>query len=84
MIEPQVDLAEEHHKVYDMLRESGLDWTIVCPTYLPDGEAVGDYRTLRDLLPEDGTKITVGDTANFSYGELIEGKHIGFRVGIAY
>jgi len=51
--------AEEHHKAYDMLRDSGLDWTIVCPTYLPDGEAVGGYRTLRDLLPEEGTKITV-------------------------
>jgi len=76
--------AEEHHKAYDMLRDSGLDWTIVCPTYLPDGEAVGDYRTLRDLLPEEGTKITVGDTANFSYEELMEGKYIGCRVGIAY
>ena len=25
--------AEEHHKVYDMLKQSTLDWTIVCPTY---------------------------------------------------
>lgn len=76
--------AEEHHKVYDLLRESGLDWTIVCPTYLPDGEEIGSYRAIRDFLPEEGKKITVGDTAGFSYKELIEGKHIGFRVGIAY
>ena len=76
--------AEEHHKVYDMLRQSGLDWTIVCPTYLPDGVAVGDYRTERDLLPEDGKQISVGDTAAFAYGELLQGDNIGFRVGISY
>ena len=76
--------AEEHHKVYDMLRQSGLDWTIVCPTYLPDGVAMGDYRTERDLLPEDGKKISVGDTASFAYGELLQGANINFRVGISY
>ena len=76
--------AEEHHKVYDMLRQSGLEWTVVCPTYLPDGAAIGDYRTERDLLPEDGKKITVGDAASFAYKELVAGNHIGFRVGISY
>ncbi|WP_186671976.1 NAD(P)-dependent oxidoreductase [Sporosarcina sp. BP05] len=76
--------AEEHHKAYDMLRQSGLDWTIVCPTYLPDGVAVGNYRTERNLLPEDGKQIAVGDTASFAYGELLQGDNIGFRVGISY
>lgn len=76
--------AEEHHKVYDMLRQSGLDWTIVCPTYLPDGVAVGDYRTERSLLPEDGKQISVGDTAFFAYGELLQDDNIGFRVGVSY
>ncbi len=76
--------AEEHHKVYDLLRESELNWTIVCPTYLPDGEAEGNYRTERDFLPEDGKKISVGDTANFAYEELVTGNHIGYRVGISY
>jgi putative NADH-flavin reductase len=76
--------AEEHHKVYDLLRESGLDWTIVCPTYLPDGAAVGGYRVVRDLLPEDGKQISVGDTAVFAYTELLDGQNIGSRVGISY
>ncbi|MER2090255.1 MAG: SDR family oxidoreductase [Sporosarcina sp.] len=76
--------AEEHHKVYDMLRQSGLDWTIVCPTFLPDGVAVGGYRTERDLLPKEGKQISVGDTAAFAYSELLKGEHIGFRVGISY
>jgi len=76
--------AEEHHKVYDILRQSGLAWTIVCPTYLPAGAEVGNYRTERDLLPVDGEKISVGDTAAFAYNELLEDKNSGFRVGISY
>ena len=46
--------AEEHHKVYNLLKQSTLEWTIVCPTYLPDGESLGDYRVERDFLPVDG------------------------------
>lgn len=76
--------AEEHHKVYDLLKQSSVDWTIVCPTFLQDGEEEGDYRILKDYLPEEGKRITVGDTAKFAYEELIQGNHIGFRVGIAY
>ncbi|WP_303968517.1 NAD(P)-dependent oxidoreductase [Sporosarcina ureae] len=76
--------AEEHHKVFTMLQNSGLDWTIVCPTYLPDGEAVGDYRTERNYLPIDGAKISTGDTAAFAYDELCKGEDIGYRVGISY
>ncbi|MDV6377274.1 SDR family oxidoreductase [Sporosarcina sp. GW1-11] len=76
--------AEEHHKVFDLLRNSSLDWTIVCPTYLPDGEAVGNYRTERDYLPIDGKEISTKDTAAFAYDELIKKEHIGYRVGISY
>ncbi|ARF17353.1 NAD(P)-dependent oxidoreductase [Sporosarcina ureae] len=76
--------AEEHHKVFTMLQDSGLDWTIICPTYLPDGEAVGNYRTERDFLPIDGAQISIGDTAAFAYDELSKQGHKGYRVGISY
>ncbi|MGA9288019.1 MAG: SDR family oxidoreductase [Anaerobacillus sp.] len=76
--------AEEHRKMYEMLAESGLDWTIVCPTYLPDGPASGQYRTNEEVLPEDGREISVGDTAHFVYQELKESKHLYKRVGLAY
>ncbi|PIC77393.1 hypothetical protein CSV74_07050 [Sporosarcina sp. P19] len=76
--------AEEHHKVFTMLQDSGLDWTIVCPTYLPDGEAVGNYRTEREYLPIDGAKISTGDTAAFAYDELSKQEYKGYRVGISY
>lgn len=76
--------AEEHHKVYELLEQSELDWTIVCPTYLPDGERLGNYRTERDFLPVDGSQISVPDTADFAYSLLESGDFIKARVGIAY
>ena len=76
--------AEEHHKVYEMLQRSSLDWTIVCPTYLPDGERLGNYRTERNYLPEEGSKISVPDTADFAYSQLRSDKYLKARVGIAY
>jgi uncharacterized protein len=76
--------AEEHHKVYDMLKQSTLKWTIVCPTYLPDGESKGEYRVERDFLPLDGDKINVSDTAEFTYKQIESNKYIKSRVGIAY
>lgn len=76
--------AEEHEKVYNMLRQSDLDWTIVCPTYLPDGERLGNYRTETDFLPEGGSRISVPDTAEFAYSQIKSSEHIRKRVGIAY
>jgi putative NADH-flavin reductase len=80
----QTRAAKEHAKVYEMLKESSLDWTIICPTYLPDGTATGVYRTERNVLPEGGTSISVGDTADFLYRELVTGEYVGNRVGLAY
>lgn len=76
--------AEEHEKVFRLLERSDLDWTIVCPTYLPDGEAAGSYRTEKDFLPEGGKEISVGDTAELAYAQLESPEFIGSRVGIAY
>lgn len=76
--------AEEHHKVYEILNQSELDWTIVCPTYLPDGERLGNYRTESNFLPEGGTQISVPDTAQFAYSLIDSGDYIKMRVGIAY
>lgn len=80
----QVFPAQEHHRAYQMLRASGLAWTVVCPTSLPEGDAVGGYRTELDYLPVDGRQISTGDTAAFAYAELLGAQHVGHRVGIAY
>jgi uncharacterized protein len=79
-----VRAAKEHHKVYDMLKQSTLEWTIVCPTYLPDGKSVGNYRVDRNFLPEGGVEISVPDTAEFTYNLIKSNDYLQSRVGIAY
>ncbi|OIK08943.1 SDR family oxidoreductase [Bacillus sp. MUM 13] len=76
--------AIEHHKVYTFLKDSGLEWTIVCPTYLPDGIRTGSYRTERDMLPEGGTEISVQDTAEFALSQLKSTEFMKLRAGICY
>jgi uncharacterized protein len=76
--------AIEHHKVYDMLKQSTLEWTIVCPTYLPGGERVGKYRIDQNFLPEGGVEISVPDTAEFTFRQIEASEYIKSRVGIAY
>lgn len=79
-----VRAAIEHHKVYEMLQQSSLDWTIVCPTYLPDGERIGKCRVERNFLPEGGVEISVPDTAEFAFSQIKTSDYIKSRVGIAY
>ncbi|MFE3897203.1 MULTISPECIES: NAD(P)-dependent oxidoreductase [unclassified Priestia] len=79
-----VRAAKEHYKVYTMLKQSSLEWTIVCPTYLPDGESIGEYRVDDNFLPEGGTEISVSDTAEFTFSQIKSRYYIGSRVGIAY
>jgi len=74
----------EHHLAYQTLANSRLDWTIVCPAYLPDGAETGKYRIEKDFLPENGREISVPDTAAFVYSLLFSQDYRKARVGIAY
>ncbi|MBE3102884.1 MAG: NAD(P)H-binding protein [Bacilli bacterium] len=76
--------AEEHVKVFHQLAATNLEWTIVCPTYLPVGEVTGKWRTERNFLPDGGDKISVGDTSLFAYQELLNPRFLSTRVGLAY
>ncbi len=76
--------AKEHHNVLKILEQSDMEWTIVCPTYLPDGHYTGQYRVERDFLPDGGTEISVADTAEFTYQQIQSTKYLKSRVGIAY
>lgn len=76
--------AKEHQYVFDQLHDSNVDWTIVCPTYLPDGSFTGVYRVERNFLPEGGSEISVADTASFAYQQIFSKEFVKTRVGIAY
>jgi len=76
--------AEEHLKAYLLLKDSGLDWTIVCPTYLPVGERMGHYRYEKDFLPENPSSISIYDTGDFAFQQLFSNEFICSRVGLTY
>ncbi|MDZ5713096.1 NAD(P)-dependent oxidoreductase [Jeotgalibacillus haloalkalitolerans] len=76
--------AEDHCRAYLMLKEAGLDWTVVCPTYLPDGERIGKYRIEVNTLPDEPSSISMYDTGDFAYSLLLNNEHVRERVGITY
>lgn len=76
--------AEDHLKAFISLKDSGLAWTIVCPTYLPTGERTGIFRFEKDFLPENPTAISIYDTADFAYQQLFSSEYIGSRIGLTY
>lgn len=76
--------AKEHHKVYEILKQSDLNWTIICPTYMPDGNKLGRYRIEPNFLPVGGIEISVQDTADFTYNLIKRTDYLMTRVGIAY
>ncbi|MED1555834.1 NAD(P)-dependent oxidoreductase [Bacillus paramycoides] len=76
--------AEDHLAAYIALKNSKLSWTVVCPTYLIDDEVTGVYRTEKDMLPADGSEITVGDTAYFTWSLRYKNLYERSRVGISY
>ncbi|MCD5324931.1 MULTISPECIES: NAD(P)-dependent oxidoreductase [Pontibacillus] len=76
--------AEEHLKSYLELASSTLNWTVICPTYLPDGEEEGNIRYEVNYLPEDGKKISTQDTARFALEVLENNTFHHSRLGICY
>ena len=74
-------VAEQHRAVYEMLTDSSLQWTLVCPPNMPDSDATGQARIENDRLPDGQTQVTTGDVAAFVVRTLTDCTPLG-RVGI--
>lgn len=93
---PQVfaSSSEVHLAAYHMLVHSDLDWTIVCPGHMPEGDPTGSYMTAAEIRPVAGDKkipemfsrssggISTGDVAGFIVSELASAVYSRKRVGI--
>ena len=74
----------EHKKAYELLNESGLDWTFVCPPNIIQEGPTGHYTTKADYPPEQNNyKINAGDLAMFMLNELGKNEYVKHRVGIS-
>lgn len=77
-------VSMEHKTAYEMLADSGLNWTFVCPPDIINEGATGSYVTRAEYPPEHNTyKINAGDLAMFMLNELTKNEYIKKRVGIS-
>ncbi len=74
----------EHNKAYEYLKNSGLNWTLVCPPDIINDGPTGVFKTAIEHLPAGSTyKINAGDIALFMFKELEKNEHLKQRVGIS-
>jgi putative NADH-flavin reductase len=74
----------EHKKAFELLHESGLDWTFVCPPNIINEGPTGSYITNANYPPEPNKyKINAGDLAMFMLNELEKNEYLKQRVGIS-
>lgn len=67
----------------DVLRESGLDWTVVRPPRLTGKPVSGAYRTALGRNLRGGTAVARADVAHYMLRALADPATIGQAVGIA-
>jgi uncharacterized protein len=74
----------EHKKAFELLNESGLDWTFVCSPDIINAGPTGNYVTNADYPPEQNKyKINAGDLAMFMLNEIVKNEYVRHRVGIS-
>ncbi|PUA82279.1 NAD(P)-dependent oxidoreductase [Nocardioides currus] len=74
----------DHQRQEEVVRASGLDWTIVRPAAFTDGPRTGSYQ--RGFGPEAAStlKISRADVAHALLRELGEEAEVGRAVAVAY
>ena len=78
------NVAEGHWQTYVTLLNSDLNWSVIAPSDIRDGEATKNYRTKKDYHPPHGQYISTGDVAYAMLAELQTGEFLKSRFGIAY
>lgn len=79
------NISQDHRRLYHLLAESTLDWTIVCPSFMRNGERTGDYLVSADTYPSKAqNQVSVEDVADFITKEMEANQFVQMRVGIAH
>jgi putative NADH-flavin reductase len=75
-------IGKEHTAVFHALRDSGLDWTLVCAPDIADADATNTSVVKADYLPDGTGKITTGELAAVILRELEAPAFVRSRVGV--
>ena len=76
---PYADLA----LMEDLVRDSGLDWTVARPPRLTDGPLTASYRTAYGRNVRRGLRVSRADVAHLMLAVLDRPESIGQTVGVA-
>jgi hypothetical protein len=77
-------VSQEHLKALNFLKESSLDWTVVCPPMISEGAPTGVFETAENGLPvPNNFKISSGDLALFMLKEAVQNNYLHQKVGIS-
>jgi putative NADH-flavin reductase len=75
-------IGQSHAAVYEALRSSSLDWTLVCVPNIVEGPATGTAKSKASYLPDGKGAITTGDIAAFMLEEITTPRFVRERVGL--
>lgn len=78
------NVLADHHRAYELLKNSGLNWTVARPMSLTNSELTGIYRETLTGIPSKGQKISRADVAHFLLKVITENTHSQQSVGLAY
>lgn len=74
--------ANAHLDVWKRLQESSLDWTLVCPPELVEGERAAPLSARIDYLPEGPLRVSMEALAGWMLANLARSEFSRKRVGI--
>ena len=74
---------KDKEEMEPMVEASGLEWTLVRPGHLVDGEATGQVHVFEEGSGETAHKITRADVAAFMLEALRDGRYLRAAVNIA-
>ena len=77
-------VSAENLIVLDKLKNSNLEWSILCCPEMPYGERTGKYRIEVDYLPESGNRISVQDVADAMLNITENKFYFQKKIGICY
>jgi putative NADH-flavin reductase len=89
LLKPLLGKVLEHttadkREMEDLIRSSGLDWTIVRPPRLTDGPRTGAYRSAIDRNVRGGLRISRADLADYVLRCLTDHGPTGAAVSVAH
>lgn len=76
----------DHHSQEAVVRQSGLDWTIVRPSAFQDGDPLGEYHVgdLREVRGKLALKIRRADVADFMVGQVDNAQFLHQSPSLSY